>query len=72
VSEERVAVVEWQPEILAPPPSGLEPATGQCGREPSRPTQVSSDRTRMEYVDARDRGADDMALEAGADDLDLR
>ena len=69
--EQGVAVVEREPEVLAPPPGGLDAAAGQRLGEAGGPADVTAHRAGVQHVDAGDRGAEHVALEAGADDLDL-
>ena len=71
VAEQRVAVVERQPEVLAAPAGRLDPAAGQRGGEAGRAARVAPHRARVQDVDPGDRRAEHVPLEAGADDLDL-
>ena len=65
VAEQGVAVVERQPEVLAAPAGGLDPAAGQGGGEAGGPARVAADRARVQHLDLGQPGADDVALQAG-------
>ena len=71
VSEQCVAVVERQPEVLAPPAGALDPATGQRGGEALRPARVAAHGPRVQYLDAGDGAAHCVPLEAHAHHFDL-
>ncbi len=71
VSEQRVAVVERQPEVLAPPAGALDPATGQRGGEALRAARVAAHGPRVQHLDAGDGAAHRVPLEAHAHHFDL-
>ncbi len=71
VAEEGVTVVEGQPQVLAAAPGRLDAAPGQGVGEPRGAARVAAHGAGMEDVDPGDGGAEDVALEAGPDDLDL-
>ena len=53
VAEQRVAVVERQPEVLAAAAGRLDPAAGQRRGEAGRAARVTAHRTRVQHLDAR-------------------
>ena len=57
MSQDRVAVDEWQPEILAAPARLRKSAPGDLQLEVCGPGQVATDRPRMEYAYAERSGA---------------
>jgi hypothetical protein len=71
VAEQGVAGVERQPEVLAAPPGGVDPAAGEPIGEVGGPRQVPPDRTRVPYLDRVDAMSDGELLQAATDDLDL-
>ena len=71
VAEQRVAVVERQPEVLAAPAGRLDPPPGQRLGEAGRAARVAPHRARVQHVHPGDRRAEHVPLEPGADDLDL-
>ncbi len=60
-----------EPEVLAAAAGGLDPSAGQRGGEAGRPARVATDRAGVQDLDGSEPGADHVALEAGADHLDL-
>ena len=71
VGEHRFCVVEGEPEVLAPAFGALEVAAGHGGGEAKRPRGITAHRARVEHLHVLDRAADDEALQALADGLDL-
>ena len=71
VAEQCVAVVEGQPEVLAPATGVLDAPAGQRGREPSRTARVAAYGTGVQHLDRGDDGAEHVAGQPGADHLDL-
>ncbi len=71
VTEQGVAVVEGQPEVLPASAGGLDPAAGQGRGEAGGPTRVAAYRAGVQHLDGGDGGADGVGVESAADDLDL-
>ena len=71
VAEQGVAAVEGEPEVLPASVGSGERAPGQAGGEVGRTAGVAAYRTGVQDLDGDDRAAQDVGLEAGADDLDL-
>ena len=71
VGQQGAPVVEWEPEVLAAAPGAGDPTAPEGVGEAGRTAGVVAHRTRVQHLDVGDRGAHDVTLEAGADDLDL-
>jgi hypothetical protein len=71
VREQRLRVVEDEPEVLAAPFRAQEGTAGHRGGEPVRAGDVPAYRPEVEHLGRGDRTAHDMALDPGADGLNL-
>ena len=54
VAEQRVVVVEGEPQVLAAAPGGLDPAPHESGDEARRAARVAAHRPRMQHLDRAD------------------
>jgi hypothetical protein len=71
VREQRLAVVEGEPEVLAAPFGAQERAACHRGGEPVWSRKVAAHRPRVHDLGRGDRAAHDVLLNPGADGLDL-
>jgi hypothetical protein len=71
VTDERVAGVERQPQVLAAAQRRVDTPAGEQVDEVALPGQVTADRARVRHGDRGDPAPDDAAGETEADDLDL-
>jgi len=72
VTEDGVARVEGEPQVLATPMHGADVLAGQLVLEVSDACQVTADQPRVQDADTLDAVADDGGLETAAHYLDLR
>ena len=70
--EDRGTVIEWQPEVFAPPPHVGDRPAGERSDEVQRTGDMAADRARVKDLDGSDRSADRPGREALADRLDFR
>lgn len=71
VRQDRVAVVEGKPEVLASPAGGDDLSAGHLRGEVGGPGGMPAQRPWVEYVDRGDGPPDHMALQSQPDDLYL-
>ena len=71
VREQRLRIIEGEPEVLAAAFGAQERAAGHRGGEPVWPGKVAAYRPRVHDLGRGDRATDDVLLNPGADGLDL-
>jgi hypothetical protein len=71
VADQRVFVVEGQPEVLAAAHDGADPPAGEHVGEVPGAGQVAADRPRVQHLDRGNAPAGDPLVESAADGLHL-
>ena len=71
VAQQRVVVVEGEPQVLAAAPGRLDAAPHEGGDEARRAARVAAYRDAGAAPRPRDGAAEDVPGQPGADDLDL-